>query len=131
MTNWKDEAVDLQLTVDDLRDRNKKLTRENVKLSMDMSFLKDDVRYMRDRLKARGMTVQPVCVGDCEYECGSCGNDLRHDYDHYCPGCGGYIDWDDIDWQDYEHGNWYAEEGERFLQAEVYEPLRERLRDES
>ncbi len=131
MTNWKDEAVELQLLVDDLRDRYKQLVRENVRLHMDVSTLRDDVRYMRDRLKSHGMTIQPVCVGENEFECGSCGNDLRSDYDHYCPGCGNYIDWDDTDWQDYDHGNWYAEEGERFLQAEVYEPLRERLRDES
>ena len=124
MTNWKDEAVELQLLVDDLRDRNKNLTRENVRLSMDVSFLKDDVRYMRDRLKAHGMTVQPVCVGENEYECGSCGNDLRNDYDHYCPGCGGYIDWDDIEWQDYEPE---IDPGEQFLRDEVYEPLREQL----
>ncbi len=127
MTNWKDEAVDLQLTVDDLRDRYKQLVRENVRLHMDVSTLRDDVRYMRDRLKSHGMTIQPVCVGESEFECGTCGNDLRRDCDYYCPGCGNYIDWDDTDWQDYANE---IDPGEQFLRDEVYEPLRERLRDE-
>lgn len=46
----------------------------------------------------------------------------------FCPHCGWHIDWDEIE-RNTDEGNWYAEEGERFLQAEVYEPLRERLRD--
>ena len=44
-----------------------------------------------------------------------------HDYGEYEP--------DDREPEDDDGGDWSAEDGERFLQTEVYEPLGRRLRD--
>jgi hypothetical protein len=53
-------------------------------------------------------------------------------YDDY-----GYDHWDAHDYSEYEpdeeyseDGDWYAEEGEAYLRAEVYEPLAQRIREE-
>lgn len=52
-------------------------------------------------------------------------------YDDY-----GFEHWDAHDYGEYEPDDdadggddWYAEEGERFMRAEVYEPLERRMRD--
>jgi len=54
-------------------------------------------------------------------------------------GCGNGHDWEYWDAHDYgeyepepdedDGDNWYAEEGEDFLRREVYEPLREAMRE--
>lgn len=57
-----------------------------------------------------------------------CMADLETEWE-FCPYCGMHIDWDA--YKDDGEGDWYAEEGERFLQAEVYDPLREAMRDDA
>ena len=55
----------------------------------------------------------PECMNE------KCCASLETDWE-FCPFCGMHIDWDAYEEDD---GNWYAEEGERFLREAVYEPL--------
>ena len=123
--NWRDYSHDLELDVMDLRDRIKKLRMENFKLKCRLDIARDNEQYIKDKLLHKNAVCVPHCVSENnEFECGTCGNELRQDYDHFCPGCGNLIDWDEIEWQDYHDE---PDPGEQFLRDEVYEPLREQL----
>ena len=124
----KDLVYDQQIEIDSLREKVAVLEREKMKLKFELGQAKTDARLMKAKLKNADMVVRPTCVDEYEYECPECGFSLRLDEDYYCGGCGSCLDWDDVEYPE-DGGNWYAEEGERFLQAEVYEPLRRELMD--
>lgn len=55
-----------------------------------------------------------------EIICPGCEVDMEPAWE-FCPWCGTHLD-------EPQEDDWYAEEGERFLQAEVYDPIREAMR---
>jgi len=119
--SWKDLAVDIGLDnqelrkiINDLRDEINQVKRENCDLRMQLVFA-------RQKLRKEHLTVG-VVVDDNRYECDKCCASLEGDFS-FCPGCGCYIDWSEID----DGDNWYAEESERFVNHAVYEPLRQVL----
>lgn len=123
--SWKDAAHDAHLTNMDLRDRIKELEGELTETKRKLSIEHMNLVFANDKLRNAGMSTEPYYVDDGEFECGECSAQLK---EHWwaCPGCGKRIDWDARRYP--EESGWYAEEGERFLQAEVYGPIGEAMR---
>ena len=122
--NWKDKCVDVSIDNQELRKRIKDLNAALNEANRLRLVANMDLRFANEKLRGRNLSTVPVDVGDGEFECEECNHTLDGDW-WACPGCGKVIDWDNA--RDSE-GNWYAEEGERFLQAEVYDPIREAMR---
>ena len=130
--NWRELAYDQQLDIDCMKTEIKRYERQlddalkqyneehRLRLIADMNL-----KFADEKLRKANLSTQPFEVdddGNCE--CGACSASLEPDW-WACPGCGKRIDWDNQ--VEFESGNWYAEEGESFLQQAVYEPLRERM----
>lgn len=122
---WKEAAVDAELTNRSLHDEIKRLKGDLNESERQRHILKMDLMFANDKLRARGLTTEPYEVDDCEFECGTCNLRLEGEWE-WCPGCGKRIEWDNVRYPDDD--GWYADEGERFLQEAVYDPIREAMR---
>ena len=116
--NWKEAVADLRIENNDLRDRIRSLDGR-------LSNALVDLRHARAKLRDAGLSTEPYEVDEDEYECGECAVRLEPEW-FACAGCGRVIDWDAT--HPLNGRDWYAEEGERFLQEAVYDPIREVMR---
>ena len=123
--SYKDMAYDEALDNQDLRSQVKELTAERNELKRENCDLRMQIVFARQKLRHDHATTNPVQVDENKYECGQCCAELQ-DWWNCCPSCGKYIDWDALEVPEDDRDNWYEEEGNRFLQAAVYDPIRER-----
>lgn len=126
--SYKDMAFDEALDNQDLRGQLKELTAERNELKRENCDLRMQIMFARQKLRHDHATTNPVKVDENEYECSQCCSTLTDDW-AYCPGCGKHVDWDALEVPEDDHDNWYEEEGNRFLQAAVFDPIRERWGD--
>ena len=123
--SYKDMALDEALDNQDLRGQLKELQAERNELKRENCDLRMQIMFARQKLRHDHATTNPVDVGEEKCECSQCCLKLADDWE-FCPGCGKYIDWDALEVPEDDRDNWYEEEGNRFLQAAVYDPIRER-----
>lgn len=113
--NWKEVAIDYSL---DLKAAHQRINDLEEKLRV----LGVNYDHLVKEMRALPGPQAPGVIDEDEHDCGKCNAGLDEEWS-YCPWCGSEIDWDAI-----EDDDWYADEGERFLRAEVYEPLKEAMR---
>lgn len=91
--NWRDLAIDLKLTNNELAERFSKLKTEYYEIKRANYDLRMRLVFAKDALRNADVTEQPRFVDDDEYECGKCYMKLKREWD-FCPSCGKWLDWD-------------------------------------
>ncbi|MBQ9002168.1 MAG: hypothetical protein IJ087_09975 [Eggerthellaceae bacterium] len=123
--SFKDMAYDVSLDNQELRAEVKRLKGELNDAKRACYDMKMNLMFANDKLRKSNLVTDPYEVDEGEYECGECNAELKRHW-WACPGCGKRIDWDAVHLSG--DSDWYAEEGERFLQEAVYDPIREAMR---